>query len=106
MDGSDHIPYGSGGVELDTVVPPSELAGVGWPGRSGALDVKLDGAKWSGGNEHSHLGFDGCGETMACSHDGELLIFKLGDDVGEALVVLRLQLSFLRRWSSSRNLLR
>jgi hypothetical protein len=106
LDSSDHIPYGSGGAELDTAVPPSELAGVGWPDHPGALDAKLDGAKWSGGNEHPHLGFNGCRETAARSRGGELLVFKLDDGVGEASVVLRLRLSFLRWWSSLRNLLR
>jgi hypothetical protein len=106
LDISDHIPYGSGSAELDTEVPPSELAGVGRPDRSGALDVKLDSAKRSGGNEHPHLGFDGCAEMAARSHGGELLVFKLGDGIVEALVVLQLWLSFLRWWSSSGNLLR
>jgi hypothetical protein len=67
-----------------------KLVRVRQPSRSGALDVKLDDAKWIGGNEHHHLGFDGCGEMVACSCAGELLIFKLNDGVGRAPVVLQL----------------
>jgi hypothetical protein len=61
-----------------------ELLGPGF----GALDAKLEGAKWSGGNGHPHLGFDGCEEKAASSCGGQLLVFKLGDDVGGASVVL------------------
>jgi hypothetical protein len=31
---------------------------------------------------HSYLGFDGCEEAAAWSHDGELSFFKLGGDGG------------------------
>jgi hypothetical protein len=79
-----------------------ELQGSG----SGALEVKLKCAKQSRGNWHPHLGFDGCGGKAACSRGGELLVFKLDDSVGGALVVLQLYLLFPWQWRSSWILLR
>jgi hypothetical protein len=57
-----------------------------------------------GGGGHPQLGFNGCGEVTTCSHDAELIFFKLSDGKGGAPVVLRL-LSFVRWRCSSGELL-
>jgi hypothetical protein len=63
----------------------------------GVLGAILSGKKWRGTCECHYLGIVGRGEVVARSRNGELLFLKPGDGVGNASVVLRLQLSFSRR---------
>jgi hypothetical protein len=49
----------------------------------------VSGEKWGGRGGCPHLWFDRCGEAAAHSHDAGPFFLKLGDGVGDALVVLR-----------------
>jgi hypothetical protein len=90
-----------GGGAARQAVAPFELTGVQRPNRSRALGARLSSSKWSGGTGHSYLGFDGYGEVVAWSRDGELSFFKLGSGSG----LLRWASIQGEGWGSTRRLL-